>query len=163
MISIVKRALSTVFARWALNWNFSFYYDGKTFRKLKSSSCSNFSPDFVASYLRDLVVPVWIGLSDSLHEGKFAWSDGVSPVLYTNWADKEPNNADGQVRRSIWGLNSEFDNWILSIHELEFVIKFTKSHKILNLNKTYKTWRHETFQPILHNMSSVSFHFPAKN
>lgn len=67
--------------------------------KLKSSSCSNFSPDFVASYLRDLVVPVWIGLSDSLHEGKFAWSDGVSPVLYTNWADKEPNNADGQVRR----------------------------------------------------------------
>lgn len=55
------------------------------------------SPDFVASYLRDLVVPVWIGLSDRLHEGKFAWSDGVSPVLYTNWADKEPNNADGQV------------------------------------------------------------------
>lgn len=52
--------------------------------------------DFVASYLRDLVVPVWIGLSDRLHEGKFAWSDGVSPVLYTNWADKEPNNADGQ-------------------------------------------------------------------
>uniref|UniRef100_A0A8C2IH83 C-type lectin domain-containing protein n=1 Tax=Cyprinus carpio TaxID=7962 RepID=A0A8C2IH83_CYPCA len=44
--------------------------------------------------LRDLVVPVWIGLSDRLHEGKFAWSDGVSPVLYTNWADKEPNNAD---------------------------------------------------------------------
>ncbi|XP_067232917.1 C-type mannose receptor 2-like [Chanodichthys erythropterus] len=52
--------------------------------------------DFVASYLKDLVVPVWIGLSDTLHEGKFAWSDGVSPVLYTNWADKEPNNADGQ-------------------------------------------------------------------
>uniref|UniRef100_A0A671PT09 C-type lectin domain-containing protein n=1 Tax=Sinocyclocheilus anshuiensis TaxID=1608454 RepID=A0A671PT09_9TELE len=47
------------------------------------------SPDFVASYLRDLVVPVWIGLSDRLHEGKFAWSDGVSPVLYTNWADKD--------------------------------------------------------------------------
>uniref|UniRef100_A0A673H974 C-type lectin domain-containing protein n=1 Tax=Sinocyclocheilus rhinocerous TaxID=307959 RepID=A0A673H974_9TELE len=47
------------------------------------------SPDFVASYLRDLVVPVWIGLSDRLHEGRFAWSDGVNPVLYTNWADKD--------------------------------------------------------------------------
>lgn len=56
------------------------------------------SPDFVASYLRDLVLPVWIGLSDTLHEGKFAWSDGVSPVLYTNWGEKEPNNVDGQVR-----------------------------------------------------------------
>lgn len=56
------------------------------------------SPDFVASYLRDLVVPVWIGLSDRLHEGKFAWSDGVSPILCTNWADKEPNNADGKVK-----------------------------------------------------------------
>lgn len=55
------------------------------------------SPDFVASYLRDLLGPVWIGLSDRVHEGKFAWSDGVSPVLYTNWADKEPNNADGEV------------------------------------------------------------------
>lgn len=78
----------------------------------------------MASYLRDLVVPVWIGLSDTLHEEKFAWSDGVSPVLYTNWADKEPNNADGQVRRSIWGPNSEFDNWILSIHELEFELNW---------------------------------------
>lgn len=54
----------------------------------------------MASYLRDLIFPVWIGLSDNLHEGKFAWSDGVSPVLYTNWADKEPNNADGKV--SYW-------------------------------------------------------------
>ncbi|KAL4617320.1 macrophage mannose receptor 1-like [Arapaima gigas] len=49
--------------------------------------------DFVASYLKDLVEPVWIGLSDILHEGKFAWSDG-SQVLYTNWNEKEPNNAE---------------------------------------------------------------------
>ncbi|KAJ8402327.1 hypothetical protein AAFF_G00368160 [Aldrovandia affinis] len=48
--------------------------------------------DFVASYLKDLVLPVWIGLSDRIHEGKFAWVDG-SAVKYTNWADKEPNNS----------------------------------------------------------------------
>ncbi|XP_066502466.1 lymphocyte antigen 75, partial [Hoplias malabaricus] len=52
--------------------------------------------DFVASYLRHMVHPVWIGLSDTLHEGKFAWSDGHSPVLFTNWADKEPNNNNGE-------------------------------------------------------------------
>uniref|UniRef100_A0A673HA46 C-type lectin domain-containing protein n=1 Tax=Sinocyclocheilus rhinocerous TaxID=307959 RepID=A0A673HA46_9TELE len=68
------------------------------------------SPDFVASYLRDLVVPVWIGLSDRLHEGRFAWSDGVNPVLYTNWADKEPNNADGEVRNYCC-LVSEPKSW----------------------------------------------------
>ncbi|XP_063066766.1 macrophage mannose receptor 1, partial [Engraulis encrasicolus] len=51
--------------------------------------------EFVASYLRDLETAVWIGLSDSLHEGAFAWADGSS-VRYTNWADKEPNNHDGK-------------------------------------------------------------------
>ncbi|XP_036384637.1 C-type mannose receptor 2 [Megalops cyprinoides] len=54
---------------------------------------NQYENDFVSSYLRDLVLPAWIGLSDTLHEGKFAWSDG-SPVKYTNWADKEPNNGD---------------------------------------------------------------------
>lgn len=54
--------------------------------------------DFVSSYLRDLMRPTWIGLSDILAENEYAWSDGVSPVLYTNWNDKEPNNAGGTVR-----------------------------------------------------------------
>uniref|UniRef100_A0A3Q4H2E4 C-type lectin domain-containing protein n=1 Tax=Neolamprologus brichardi TaxID=32507 RepID=A0A3Q4H2E4_NEOBR len=44
---------------------------------------------------RDLELPTWIGLSDLLVENQYAWSDGVSPVLYTNWNDKEPNNANG--------------------------------------------------------------------
>lgn len=86
----------------------------------------------MASYLRDLVVPVWIGLSDTLHEGKFAWSDGVSPVLYTNWADKEPNNADGQVRNYSSVVDpygepgcAKLNNWILSIHELEYESNLT--------------------------------------
>lgn len=52
----------------------------------------------MSSYLRDLVLPSWIGLSDLLVENQYGWSDGVSPVLYTNWNDKEPNNAGGAVR-----------------------------------------------------------------
>ncbi|XP_028318805.1 macrophage mannose receptor 1 [Gouania willdenowi] len=51
--------------------------------------------NFVTSYLRDLRLPTWIGLSDLLVENQYAWSDGVSPVLFTNWNDKEPNNAGG--------------------------------------------------------------------
>ncbi|KAF7653995.1 hypothetical protein LDENG_00075190, partial [Lucifuga dentata] len=51
--------------------------------------------DFVSSYLKDLELPTWIGLSDRLVENQYAWSDGVSPVLYTNWNTNEPNNAGG--------------------------------------------------------------------
>lgn len=54
--------------------------------------------DFVSSYLRVLVLPTWIGLSGLLAENQSTWSDGVSPVLYTNWNDKQPNNAGGTVR-----------------------------------------------------------------
>uniref|UniRef100_A0A8C5G776 C-type lectin domain-containing protein n=1 Tax=Gouania willdenowi TaxID=441366 RepID=A0A8C5G776_GOUWI len=50
-----------------------------------------------SQYLR---LPTWIGLSDLLVENQYAWSDGVSPVLFTNWNDKEPNNAGGSVRKS---------------------------------------------------------------
>lgn len=51
--------------------------------------------DFVTSYLRDMKYHTWIGLSDLLVENQYAWSDGVSPVLYTNWNHNEPNNANG--------------------------------------------------------------------
>ncbi|KAM9307097.1 perlucin-like [Pholidichthys leucotaenia] len=51
--------------------------------------------DFVASYLRDLEHNTWIGLSDLLVENQYAWSDGISPVRYTNWNLNEPNNAGG--------------------------------------------------------------------
>ncbi|KAM4528248.1 uncharacterized protein PAE49_000185 [Odontesthes bonariensis] len=56
---------------------------------------NQYENDFVASYLKDLQRPTWIGLSDLLVENQYAWSDGVSPVLYTNWNEKEPNNAGG--------------------------------------------------------------------
>lgn len=68
-------------------------------RNQSGSSFLIFSPqDFVASYLKDLQLPTWIGLSDLLVENQYAWSDGVSPVLYTNWNEHEPNNAGGAVR-----------------------------------------------------------------
>ncbi|XP_023194031.1 macrophage mannose receptor 1-like [Xiphophorus maculatus] len=56
---------------------------------------NQYENDFVASYLKDLQLPSWIGLSDLLVENQYAWSDGVSPVLYTNWNEHEPNNAGG--------------------------------------------------------------------
>ncbi|KAM4634074.1 macrophage mannose receptor 1 [Polymixia lowei] len=56
---------------------------------------NQYENDFVSSYLRDLVLPAWIGLSDLLVENQYTWSDGDSPVLYTNWNNKEPNNAGG--------------------------------------------------------------------
>ncbi|XP_029941423.1 macrophage mannose receptor 1-like [Salarias fasciatus] len=51
--------------------------------------------NFVTSYLKDLQHQTWIGLSDLLVENQYAWSDGVSSVLYTNWNDNEPNNVGG--------------------------------------------------------------------
>uniref|UniRef100_A0A3Q3B1T1 C-type lectin domain-containing protein n=1 Tax=Kryptolebias marmoratus TaxID=37003 RepID=A0A3Q3B1T1_KRYMA len=67
--------------------------------RIYQSECGLFaSPDFVASYLRDLRFPTWIGLSDQLSENQYAWSDN-SPVLYTNWNENEPNNAGGAVRK----------------------------------------------------------------
>ncbi|KAK5617685.1 hypothetical protein CRENBAI_001663 [Crenichthys baileyi] len=56
---------------------------------------NQYENDFVASYLKDLELPTWIGLSDLLVENQYAWSDGFSPVLYTNWNEHEPNNAGG--------------------------------------------------------------------
>ena len=35
---------------------------------------------------------IWIGFNDELVEGSFVWYD-QSPVVYTNWAAGEPNNA----------------------------------------------------------------------
>lgn len=49
----------------------------------------------MTSYLKDLQHQTWIGLSDLLVENQYAWSDGLSPVLYTNWNDGEPNNMGG--------------------------------------------------------------------
>uniref|UniRef100_A0A3P8NII6 C-type lectin domain-containing protein n=1 Tax=Astatotilapia calliptera TaxID=8154 RepID=A0A3P8NII6_ASTCA len=44
-------------------------------------------------------------VANLLVENQYAWSDGVSPVLYTNWNDKEPNNANGVVRTLCFRLS----------------------------------------------------------
>ena len=46
----------------------------------------------------------WIGLNDLSYEGKYGWSD-KSPLAFTKWADKEPNDYYGQedcVELSRW-------------------------------------------------------------
>ena len=38
---------------------------------------------------------MWIGLNDRNLEGGYVWSDG-SPVQFTNWDSREPNDMKGQ-------------------------------------------------------------------
>jgi hypothetical protein len=60
---------------------------------------------------------LWIGFTDRLQEGTFAWSDGA-PTTYTNWDPGEPNNAlagedYGEIRR-----DSPTGNWNDLLDEL---------------------------------------------
>ena len=46
------------------------------------------------------VTGTWIGLSDILSEGNFAWADGA-PVSFINWKNNQPNNA-GRGQDCVW-------------------------------------------------------------
>lgn len=52
--------------------------------------------DCIMSSLNDMGQSgvIWIGFNDEAVEGTFVWYD-QSPVVYTNWAAGEPNNAGG--------------------------------------------------------------------
>jgi hypothetical protein len=47
--------------------------------------------DFLWSTFGPLSGLFWIGIHDTAHEGRFAWTTG-EPVTYTNWFPGEPNN-----------------------------------------------------------------------
>ncbi|XP_076014518.1 uncharacterized protein LOC143007034 [Genypterus blacodes] len=89
--------------------------------------------DFVSSYLRDLEFPTWIGLSDRLVENEYTWSDGFSPVLYTNWNTNEPNNGGGAedcVAITHSALSSGKWNDDACHRQYSFVCSMTKSSSI---------------------------------
>ncbi|XP_055995966.1 macrophage mannose receptor 1-like isoform X2 [Ostrea edulis] len=47
--------------------------------------------NFIVTLIPKTGYGYWIGLNDQINQNTFLWSDG-SPVVYTNWAAKEPNN-----------------------------------------------------------------------
>ncbi|MGF1488091.1 MAG: lectin-like protein [Prochloraceae cyanobacterium] len=63
----------------------------------------------------------WIGASDQLVEGVFAWSDG-SPFTYENWALGEPNNAGGNEDFVEMYSNGQWNDAIDSAAGVDFGI-----------------------------------------
>lgn len=53
---------------------------------------------------------LWIGFTDEVSEGTFAWMN-AEPVTYTNWALFEPNDADGEdYTVTNWGIFGEWND-----------------------------------------------------
>ena len=49
--------------------------------------------------------PIWIGLTDEIHEGSWQWINGES-LTYTNWGSGEPNDAGTGEDYAVMGINS---------------------------------------------------------
>jgi hypothetical protein len=78
---------------------------------------------------------LWIGYTDRLVEGTFAWADG-STSTYTNWDPGEPNNAlagedYGEIRR-----DSLTGNWNDLLDELAPGGYFTTIYGVVEVNTT---------------------------
>uniref|UniRef100_A0A8C5G772 C-type lectin domain-containing protein n=1 Tax=Gouania willdenowi TaxID=441366 RepID=A0A8C5G772_GOUWI len=104
------------------------------------------------------VLPTWIGLSDLLVENQYAWSDGVSPVLFTNWNDKEPNNAGGSencvemYHDGHWNDNN-------CLQKRGFVCKHRQCKHLQNtFSAGFIKCKKKNYSPIYHNSSIASIH-----
>jgi hypothetical protein len=56
---------------------------------------------------------LWLGLSDTGHEGEYAWADG-DPAGFRKWLPGEP---DGGVRENFVGLWNGTDLWFDGVHD----------------------------------------------
>ena len=55
----------------------------------------------------------WIGLSDSVKEGEWKWTDQTGLIGYANWRKDQPNNYDDQDCVAIvngWYFNAEWND-----------------------------------------------------
>ena len=53
---------------------------------------------------------IWIGFSDEINEGSFVWYD-QSPIVYTNWAPGEPNQAGNEDCVQIYPTGANPGSW----------------------------------------------------
>ncbi|XP_072022953.1 C-type lectin BfL-2-like [Amphiura filiformis] len=76
------------------------------------------------SFVRELSTDpkdVWIGLSDTVTEGTFVWSDG-SEKDYTNWMGGEPNAYGNEDCVHFWSVSDRWNDQACS-YEKKFVCK----------------------------------------
>ena len=66
---------------------------GGILAKIESADESQFLKTHILASTIDLY---WIGLSDSLNEGEWKWTDGTELSGYTNWESNQPNNYNNQ-------------------------------------------------------------------
>ena len=66
---------------------------GGILAKIESADESQFLKTHILADAFDLF---WIGLSDSLNEGEWKWTDGTELTGYTNWEGDQPNDYNNQ-------------------------------------------------------------------
>ena len=78
--------------------------------KIDSSDENN----FIKSQFLTSGVDYWIGLSDSIHEGVWIWTDGAG-LCFTNWAIEQPSNHSDQhcagIRHGTFNSKSHDAQW----------------------------------------------------